>query len=113
MKDLTNLRPNWLRLTGFVVLLAGMLVAGLIYRSAAGVDQGDDPLTKGDVYQLEKMGGREVVITTELDSWLASLFQGRRLAGTVALISITVSGLCFIADRRLKEQSAKTAGSGD
>jgi uncharacterized membrane protein len=98
-----NHRQRLLRRTGVIVLVAGLIIAAFIYGNAADVDDAADSLTKRDLYQLEKLGGQEYVITSELNSFLASLWHGRRLAGTIFVISAAVSGLFFFSARRLPE----------
>jgi len=45
--------------------------------------------------QLERLGGRASVRTAEFDQWLSSLWHGRRLAATLAVLGLVVGGACW------------------
>jgi hypothetical protein len=50
------------------------------------------------VSQLERFGGKPAVLFDELIDWVGSLWHGRRLAYTVAVLSaIAAFGLCVFA----------------
>jgi hypothetical protein len=102
-----------LRLAGVVILVVGWLAALCVYLTA-----GDDPsanagyqIVNGQTFaipldgsthemqQLERIGGKAAVWAYQFDRWLASLWHGRRLAYTLAILSASVALLCFyIAD---------------
>jgi len=84
---------------GVAILVAGLVSAALIYAFAT-----DDPdaeaaaeIASSRAYQhnLELMGGKFALLSTEFDDWFASLWRGRPLAYTVAVLSIAVAGVCF------------------
>lgn len=52
--------------------------------------------SKRYVSQLERIGGKQAVLFDELLTWLGSLWEGRRLAYTIATLSAAVS-LCLWA----------------
>jgi hypothetical protein len=97
------------RLAGVVVLAMGWLAALFVYLTMAdapGANAGYQ-LIDGHVYaipldsssaelqQLERLGGQASVRTYQFDRWLASLWHGRRLAYTLAILSAGVALLCF------------------
>ncbi len=47
------------------------------------------------LYTLKRIGGTQAVLTVELHDWLKSLWHGRRLAITLAVVSLLICGLCF------------------
>ena len=55
--------------------------------------------TKRYYFDLERIGGKSAVLQAELVDWFGSLWQGRRLAWTVAILSSGASLLCFLASR--------------
>ena len=84
---------------GVAILVAGLVSAALIYAFAT-----DDPdaeaaaeIASSRAYQhnLELMGGKFALLSTEFDDWFASLWHGRPLAYTVAVLSVAVAGVCF------------------
>lgn len=99
----TSYRQRVLRFMGIIILAVGLGSAACIYWNASDADDATDSLTKRDVYQLEKLGGKELVLSIQLQEWFSSLWHGRRLALTVACASITASALSFLAARKLPD----------
>jgi hypothetical protein len=101
------------RLAGTVILVVGWLAALFVYLA-----MGDEPganagyqIVNGHTYtipldsstaemqQLARIGGKASVWTYQFDRWLASLWHGRRLAYTLAVLTGGMALLCFyIAD---------------
>jgi hypothetical protein len=105
-----------LRWAGVVTLLVGLLAAGLVYRRAARLPEpGETPAgyevgsgysypimpasTKRYNVQMEQIGGKGNVVAAEFRAWAASLWRGRRLAYTLAVISIGAGLACFFMAR--------------
>ncbi len=90
--------PAILRFSGLVVLVVGLAGAALIYFLAAD-DAGTEPaeITAGRMYEhnVELMGGKFALYSIRLDEWLASLWQGKSLAGTVAILALAIAVACF------------------
>ena len=84
-----------------IILAVGLGIAACIYWNSSDADNATDSLTKRDVYQLEKLGGKELVLSVQLQEWFSSLWHGRRLAVTVTCAPITASALSFLAARKL------------
>jgi hypothetical protein len=49
-------------------------------------------------YQLElqRIGGKSAVLAAEFSEWFDSLWHGRRLAATIAVLSVVASGVCWL-----------------
>jgi hypothetical protein len=90
-----------LRQIGFVVLVAGLLAAVLVYSMAAPADEASTADSKRNEYQMELIGGKSNLLATEIREWFASLWHGRRLAHTLAFLSVGGSLACFFLAHRL------------
>lgn len=99
----TSYHRRVLRFLGVIILAVGLGSAACIYWNAGDADDATDSLTKRDVYQFEKLGGKELVLSIQLQEWFSSLWHGRRLALTVACASIAASALSFLAARKLSD----------
>jgi len=111
------------RLLGLGILVSGLLIAASIYMHAAlddeatattpGADRGQfqhtfaPAQTKKSDLAMESFTGKEGVLGNEITEWYKSLGHGRRLAYTVAVISLAGFLTClFIAHPHLAEQEA-------
>jgi len=74
------------------ILVVGFATAVVIYLTAQpppGNPLGYDPLdTKKYLHDLEVYGGKSNVLAAELREWFDSLWHGKRLAFTVAVITV-------------------------
>jgi hypothetical protein len=50
-------------------------------------------------HNIELMGGKFAVYADQFNEWFASLWHGRELAYTVAVLSVAVALVCFLAGR--------------
>lgn len=94
------------RLAGWLVLALGLGMAAWVYaRSGEAADGGESyRLIGGQAFavddsaaqqaQTERMGGHALVMTTQFDHWLGSLWHGRRLAWTLGTLSIAAALAC-------------------
>lgn len=101
-------------LISLIILLVGLSSAAYLYRTAEkranavlGYEVGGEgayPVDPGDSrkYQrdLELYGGRANVLLDELRRWLISLWQGKNLAVTVAVITLLTAFLVFRSGRQ-------------
>ena len=76
------------------LLVAGLLVSCLLYVRATrpgndSEERADD--SKQYLRQMEVYGGTANVLASELREWFAELWTGRRLAFTVAFLSLVVA----------------------
>ncbi|MBS0659561.1 MAG: hypothetical protein JSR82_15065 [Verrucomicrobia bacterium] len=83
---------------GWIVLGVGLLAAACIYLQAPAVEApgvfGVDVPTKSQRLQLEKMGGKTLLLFEDLQEFWASLWRGRRLAATVAVLALAAFAGC-------------------
>jgi hypothetical protein len=108
-----------LRVAGAVILFAGLAAAALVYRSA--VTDYDSAYvrmlnnTKKNEYDMELIGGKANILASELRDWFGSLWRGKGLARTLAVLSIGGSLACFFVAHRLNHLPAghNPEGSGD
>lgn len=81
------------------ILVAGLVTAALVYAFASENADAEAAaeIASGRAYQhnLELMGGKFALLSTEFDEWFASLWHGRPLAYTIAVLSVAVAGVCF------------------
>lgn len=91
-----------LRLAALATLAAGLALALLVYTLAdeAPPASASYTIAGGEAYptpahasrryvsQLERFGGKAAVLFDEWIDWVASLWQGRRLAWTLAALSV-------------------------
>lgn len=88
-----------------VVLALGLAAAALVFIVTPVGNAGEDAATASiqetRQYQLamERIGGKAVLLAAQFNDWLASLWHGRRLAGTLALLSVALSGFLYLLGR--------------
>ena len=122
-KKIPRTRHERLRLIGVLVLIAGLLAAALVYWNAS---RGADPrltqgyeIVGGQVYasaqadmarqrQIEHIGGKAAVWAVEFNEWLGSLWQGTRLATTLAILAALVALACFHVAGLMEEHEELT-----
>ena len=89
------------------VLAVGLSASAVVFALAPAAPEGDEAgvsvasIGNSKRYQLEleRIGGKAAVMAVEFEDWFDSLWHGRRLAGTVAVLAALGSWLCFIAAR--------------
>jgi hypothetical protein len=104
-KRVAPARPRSLQarlyLASVVILLAGLIGAPIIYVMAPAPDSAEQfyGMTNGPQYQqqLERIGGTGEVVLAEFHQWLDSLWHGKPLAYTVAVLCAAGAGACFLA----------------
>ena len=96
-----------LRIAAIAVLAAGLGIAVGLYIGA-----GDDSApgvfdavygSKRYVRDLQLYGGKASVLFDEFMRWFGSLWEGRRLAYSVAVLTLAASGALFYAAGRAKD----------
>lgn len=79
------------RISGMVLLVAGLLAAVIIFGMARPEERlgilGLDVQTNRQTFELERMGGKSYLLFHDLREWFVSLGHGRRLAYTVGALS--------------------------
>ncbi len=81
---------------GVAVLCAGFAAAALIY-VLADEPAADPEFANPRAYenQIERIGGKATLYAVRFNEWFASLWHGRTLAYTVAVLSLAISLVCF------------------
>jgi len=110
-----HLEPFHLRWLSYGIFIFGLGLAIFLYVTAASPPPhplGYDPFTsKKYVRELELYGGKINVLAVELHQWLASLWRGKALAYTIAVLTLMLSALLwFIGSRAAspRETQAET-----
>ena len=100
-----------LYLIGAAILFGGLLSAGWIYLAAPD-DVGDSDVFSYDIvdghkyavtkadskryrYEMERLGGKFNLVLDDFNQWLASLWHGKRLAYTIAVLAIVAALACY------------------
>jgi len=107
-----------LRLTCLIILVAGLCSAALIYRFAE--DIADDAISytivngtiypfsvrdsKRYQYELERFGGKAIVMFDDFNHWFTGLWRGKALARTVAWTSVLVALAIYLFANSLPDQ---------
>jgi hypothetical protein len=90
-----------LRLLAGAVVLVGFAIATWIYLTAAGTPEnplGYEPEdSKRYLRDMQRYGGKANLIGSELAEWFSGLWHGRRLAFTVACLTLLVAGVLVLA----------------
>jgi hypothetical protein len=81
--------------TGLAIIALGLVLAAATWLHAAPDDAVDAVEHQREMSQLARLGGTASVQTAEFDQWLGSLWHGRRLAGTLAVLALVVGGACW------------------
>jgi hypothetical protein len=104
-------RPLHLRVyrTGVAILVVGLVSAALIYLLAPEDPNADAAreIASGRAYEynIERIGGTAAVYTVRFNQWLGSLWHGKQLAATVAVLALVVALLCFLLARMIAVRS--------
>jgi hypothetical protein len=98
-------RQQRLRIGTLAILAVGFAAAIVIYLTAQPPPEnplGYDPLdTKKYLHDLEVYGGKANVIAAEFRDWFDSLWHGKQLAFTVAVITLIAVGVFRFFAKRL------------
>jgi hypothetical protein len=93
-------RTRMLRILSNAILVVGLLASLVIYFTAAPPP--DDPLgsmedSKQSLRELQMYGGEANVFAYEITQWFGRLWQGTRLAFTVAVLAAIAAYGCRFA----------------
>jgi hypothetical protein len=106
----TPSRASRVRLVVAAILAAGWTAALAIYLTATPVEEdpqiSDWEHTKAYQRQLQVIGGKAAVEATELQAWLESLWQGRRLAYTTAALTAVAALAYWAVERAARRERA-------
>ncbi len=96
--------------TGLTASLAIFLAAG---RGPEGPPGPGDEDSKQYLRRMEVIGGKANVLATELREWFQSIWHGRRLAATVAVLTLLGCLLFLIASTPLPHPAPSPPGRKD
>ncbi|HTP65105.1 MAG TPA: hypothetical protein VMJ66_06905 [Geobacteraceae bacterium] len=98
------------------ILATGLLSAAVIYLRAESASDNAliDEIEYSKRYQhdLELYGGKANVLATEITNWFKGLWRGKRLAYTIAFITLLISCGFFYAGRHTPDDKDSAGGSG-
>ena len=77
------------------IIAIGLIAAAAVYVSASADPAADLVAQQREMRELARLGGTAAVQTVKFNLWLASLWHGERLAGTLALLGLVVGGGCW------------------
>jgi hypothetical protein len=80
---------------GLAIVAAGLITAAGVYANASSDPQADLVAQQREMREVARLGGTATVQTVKFNLWLASLWHGERLAGTLALLGLLVGGVCW------------------
>ncbi len=100
MKEEMSARQKYLYASAAVVLIVGLGSSAVIYFTASSPN-GAELLegienSKRYIHNLEVYGGKMNVLMDQFTRWFESLWQGKALAGSVALITVILSLCLFL-----------------
>ena len=107
LPDKDSPAQTMLRRIGVAILVVGLSAAAWVFATAPAADEsaaaGDTgPYVAGVDnskryrLELERIGGKSAVVTAEFSDWFDSLWHGRKLAGTLAVLAVGSAWLCFL-----------------
>ena len=94
-----NRDPRHLRWLAYAIVIIGLGSAVFLYATASPPPQhplGYDPFaSKKYVRELEVYGGKINILAVEFRQWCASLWRGKPLAYTIALLTVLLASLVW------------------
>jgi hypothetical protein len=110
MTGKTISRQKRLQLIAAAILLIGLASAIMIYFAAVNAEARlmDTPSeSKSYRHGLELYGGKMNLLANDLLRGVASLWEGKRLAYTVAWVSILIAGVMYYVSRHMRSDDQK------
>ena len=110
-------RYHW---AGVFILLVGLVTATWIYVAADTTSESPDDAalhvvvpgeSKAYRHELERFGGKAAVMADDLNRWFVSLWQGKRLAVLIGLLTVVVAVVCFRVGARRQGEGADDPGT--
>jgi peptidoglycan/LPS O-acetylase OafA/YrhL len=90
-----RMTPRFVQRLGLALVAAGLVVGGAACVSASSIDDADPVAEQREMRALERLGGTASVQTERFDQWMSSLWHGRRLGFTLAVLGLLVGGACW------------------
>ena len=93
-----------------MILIIGWVIAGVAYVTAPPVAENDDVYelehSKRYTRDLERIGGKADVLANDLNEWLASTWEGKTRAYTIAVLTVLAAGAYVLVTRAGSPPSA-------
>jgi hypothetical protein len=103
-------------LVASTILGIGLVAALAVYATATPVVEDPDVYdmehSKRSDLELERIGGKAALLGNQIDEWVASLWQGRNLAYTIAAITLLVTGAYWLATRAAEGDEPRDTDHG-
>ena len=80
---------------GLALAALGLVAGAIVYVSASAAAEADPMAQQREMRELERLGGTATVQTVKFDQWMGSLWHGRRLAFTLAVLGLAIGGACW------------------
>jgi len=98
---------------GTLILIVGLAAAGIVYWGAANDSAEqvayDSAFGKQYDFQLERTGGKVMVLMLRFQHWFGGLWHGRPLAALLGGTAAVVALLCFLVGWRLAQLARRAA----
>ena len=87
--------PRLVQRIGIAIAAIGLVAAAAAYATASADPDADQLAQQREMRELARLGGTATVQTVKFNQWVASLWHGERLAGTLAVLGLLVGGACW------------------
>jgi hypothetical protein len=91
---------------GLAIAVAGLVAAAAVHVTAGRDADIDAVARQREMREVDRLGGTAGVQTVKFDNWLGSLFHGRRLAFTLAVLGVALGGACWHVGGLMGEETA-------
>ena len=103
-----------LQISARLTLLAGAIASVAVYLTASQEEQSalvnEFRESKAYRHELEAYGGKLSIVSDELMQWFTSLWQGKTLAFTIAVLTVGTAVFLFWTARQIPENLPDQAG---
>ena len=96
--------PRLVQRVGLAIVALGLIAAAVAYATASTQPDADQVARQREMREVARLGGTATVQTVKLQQWVDSLWRGRRLAGTLAVLGLVVGGACWKIGELMAEE---------
>jgi len=86
--------PRMVKRAGLAVLALGWIAAGAVFFAATPAADADLVAQQREMREVARLGGTATVQTVKFKLWFDSLWRGRSLALTLAVLALVAAGGC-------------------
>ena len=90
---------------GLALIAAGVVAGAAVYAMAGDSADVDAMARQREMREVDRLGGTATVQTVKFNGWLASLFHGRTLGLTLAVLGLVVGGACWHVGGLIAEET--------